>query len=219
MLHWLGQEHANYNWGCSRPMRRPRSPPTTSPACSASGASHGAAAAAILKAQPVHLGRHPESLRQAAASACAEQWLCRQTWRLHRALRARVSANAPDTRSTARSESSLDWAASIYGWAETRDEQLQLVRHFLRTESPSIRRHGCNGHLRCPPPRLLSRDRFARRRRSQSPWLGYIRLDDKMLATFSGARGHDRLVIVLCSLAEGDRKAVAGSPADQASDQ
>jgi CelD/BcsL family acetyltransferase involved in cellulose biosynthesis len=36
-------------------------------------------------------------------------------------------------------------------------------------------------------------------------WLGYIRLDDKILATFSGARGHDRLVIVLCSLAEGDQ--------------
>ena len=36
-------------------------------------------------------------------------------------------------------------------------------------------------------------------------WLGYIRLDDKILATFSGARGHHRLVIVLCSLAEGDQ--------------
>jgi CelD/BcsL family acetyltransferase involved in cellulose biosynthesis len=34
--------------------------------------------------------------------------------------------------------------------------------------------------------------------------LGYIKLDDHVLATFSGTICHDRLLIVLCSLADGD---------------
>jgi CelD/BcsL family acetyltransferase involved in cellulose biosynthesis len=34
--------------------------------------------------------------------------------------------------------------------------------------------------------------------------LGYIKLDDKVLATFSGTICHSRLLIVLCSLAAGD---------------
>ena len=41
--------------------------------------------------------------------------------------------------------------------------------------------------------------------------LGYIRLDDEVLATFSGTRGHDRLVI-RAVLARG-RRSPAESPA------
>jgi CelD/BcsL family acetyltransferase involved in cellulose biosynthesis len=36
---------------------------------------------------------------------------------------------------------------------------------------------------------------------------GYVALDDKVLATFCGTLGHKRLLIVLCSLAEGEHQA------------
>jgi hypothetical protein len=77
-----------------------------------------------------------------------------------------------------------------YGWAETRAERLQIVDAFFaqRAHARAFYREVA----------LLEGDNPSRLR------LGYIKVSDAVLATFSGTVCHGRMSVVLCSLADGD---------------
>ena len=155
-LHWLGQEHANYTMGLFAPDAA-----ATFTAADIShlaprvGASHGGSCG-CPQGTAVHLGRHPETLRQAAASACAEQWLCRQTWRLNRALRAPFQQTLP-THARPQGEKAR-WNGQPDLWLG-RDARRKASDgpDILCTESPAILRHGYNEPLQCPPAPSIAR--------------------------------------------------------------
>ncbi len=91
-----------------------------------------------------------------------------------------------------------------YGWAETREEKLALLETFFDQKAKQFAAMGVTNifdvHARAFYRELALLD-------SNSPsWLrlGYVKLDGKVLATFSGAVCHNRMGVVLSSLAEGE---------------
>ena len=93
--------------------------------------------------------RRCQSLRQAAAPACAEQRLCRKTWRLHRALRAALRQALQEHTRPQRAKARRGGAPRIRLGRSTR-RTAAADRYFLRAESPSVRRTGREGHASTP---------------------------------------------------------------------
>jgi CelD/BcsL family acetyltransferase involved in cellulose biosynthesis len=91
-----------------------------------------------------------------------------------------------------------------YGWAETRDERLALLDTFFTQKSRQFAAMGIrdifDAHARAfyREVALIEGDSPSRLR------LGYVKVGDAVLATFSGTVCHGRLSVALSSLAEGD---------------
>jgi CelD/BcsL family acetyltransferase involved in cellulose biosynthesis len=91
-----------------------------------------------------------------------------------------------------------------YGWAVTHAERLQLVDTFFAQKGRQFAAMGVrdifDAHARAfyRDVVLLEGDNPSRLR------LGYVKVGDAVLATFSGTICHGRMSVVLCSLAEGE---------------
>jgi CelD/BcsL family acetyltransferase involved in cellulose biosynthesis len=94
--------------------------------------------------------------------------------------------------------------ALTYGWAETRDDRLRLIDIFFVQKARQFAAQGVRDifgvHARAfyRELALLEGDNPSRLR------LGYIKVGDKVLATFSGTVCRRRMTFVLASLAEGE---------------
>jgi len=89
-----------------------------------------------------------------------------------------------------------------YGWAETRDERLKIVDVFFAQKARQFAAVGIkdifDAHARAfyRELALLEGDNPSRLR------LGYLKVNDAVLATFSGTVCHGRMIAILCSLAD-----------------
>jgi CelD/BcsL family acetyltransferase involved in cellulose biosynthesis len=205
LLKWLGQEHANYNLGLF----------ATGIAAALTGedvsrllrsvARRSGAVAAVLKAQPVTFDGIANPFAKLPHQPAPSNGYAVRLGDFTALYEQRFGKRSRKTLD--RKERKLAEAGRLaYGWAETRDEQLRLIDIFFAQKALQFAAQGVRDmfdvHARAFYRELvlLEGDNPSRLR------LGYVTLDDKVLATFCGTRGHDRLVIVLCSLAEGDHQ-------------
>jgi CelD/BcsL family acetyltransferase involved in cellulose biosynthesis len=202
VLHWLGQEHANYAMGLftresealtARDLRR----------LLGAVARETGAVAAIFKAQPFSWDGRPNPF------AKLPHWLTPSSGY---AVTLGDFDALQDRRMSKRSRSTLnrkerklaDAGPITYGWAETRNERLELVDIFFAQKARQFAAMGIkdifDAHARAfyREVALLEGDNPSRLR------LGYIKVKDVVLATFSGTVCHGRMSVVLCSLAEGE---------------
>ena len=205
VLKWLGGDHANYNMGLFAPDAASGFSAGDLSALLAEVARESGAAAAILKAQPFAwdgVANPFAKLRHQKAPSSGYAVTLGDFAKLYAT---RFSKRSRGT--LERKERKLaDSGKIIYGWAETRDEKLALLDTFFAQKSRQLAAMGVkdifDAHARAfyRDVALLEGDNPSRLR------LGYIKIGDTVLATFSGTLCHDRLGVALSSLAEDERQ-------------
>jgi len=201
MLRWLGQEHANYNMGLFTPKAAASFTAADISALLSEVARVTGAAAAILEAQPfswdgaanpfASLSHQPTPSRGNAVTLGDFTALYQKRFSKH------------SRRMLDRKEKKLAEAGPLsYGWAETRDERLKIVDAFFAQKARQFAAVGIkdifDAHARAfyRELALLEGDNPSRLR------LGYLKVNDAVLATFSGTVCHGRMSAILCSLAD-----------------
>jgi CelD/BcsL family acetyltransferase involved in cellulose biosynthesis len=205
VLKWLGAEHANYNMGLFAPDAARGLTAGDLSALLAEAARSADAVAAVLTAQPFEWDgvRNPfvKLPHQAAPSSGY-------------AVRLGDFATLYATRFSKRSRATLErkerkLAESgpiVYGWAETPDEALALLEVFFAQKARQLAAMGVKNIFDSRARAfyravaLLDGDNPSRLR------IGYLKIGDTVLATFSGTLCHNRLGVVLSSLAEDERQ-------------
>lgn len=203
VLKWLSQDHANYNMGLYAPGIAEALTADDMSRLLAAVARGSGASAALLKAQPYNfdgianpfarLSHQPSPSSGYAVTLGDFTTLYEQRF-------SKRSRNTLDRKE----RKLIDLGSLTYGWAETQDEKLKIVETFFGQKARQFAAMGVKDvfdrHARAfyREIALLENDNPSRLR------LGYIKLDDQVLATFSGTLGHGRLLIVLCSLTEND---------------
>ncbi len=203
VLGWLGQDHASYNMGLFASGVAEALTADDMSRLLGAVARRTGAAAALLEAQPFAFdgianpfAKLPHRLAPNSGYAVALGDFA--------ALYERCFSKRPRRLLANKEKKLAESGALSYGWAETRDERLQLVDTFFAQKARQFVAMGVSDifdvHARAfyRELALLEGDNPGRLR------LGYIKLDDQVLATFCGTICHDRLLISLCSLAEGD---------------
>ena len=203
VLKWLGQDHANYNMGLFAPKAAEALNADDMSRLMREAGRAAGASVAILGAQPFAWDgiANPFALlpHQPAPNSGY-------------AVKLGDFAKLYESRFSRRSRSTLDrkerklleMGRLEYGWAETRDERIVLLDMFFAQKAHQFAAMGItnifDGHARAfyRDVALLEGDNPSRLR------LGYVSLDGKVLATFSGAICHDRMGVMLSSLAEGE---------------
>jgi CelD/BcsL family acetyltransferase involved in cellulose biosynthesis len=201
-LRWLGQEHANYNLGLFAPEGAALTACDLTRLLGAVARDSGAAAA-ILRAQPFRWdgSQNPfaQLRRQLAPSSgyavtlgdfatLYEQRFSKRSRRILNVKERKLAKAGP----------------LAYGWAEARDDRLRLIDIFFAQKARQFATQGVrdifDAHARAfyRELALLEGDNPSRLR------LGYIKVGDAVLATFSGTVCHRRMTFVLASLADGD---------------
>ena len=205
VLKWLSQDDANYNLGLFAP----------GIAAALSGedvsrllllvARHSGAVAAVLEAQPVTFDGIANPFAKLPHQPAPSNGYAVRLGNFTALYEQRFSKRSRNTIN--RKERRLAEAGRLaYGWAEARDERLRLIDIFFAQKARQFAAQGVrdifDAHARAfyRELALLEGDNPSRLR------LGYVTLDDKVLAIFSGTLGHNRLLIVLCSLVEGDHQ-------------
>ncbi|HXG79177.1 MAG TPA: GNAT family N-acetyltransferase [Methyloceanibacter sp.] len=203
VLRWLGGEHANYNMGLFAPgIAAALTAEDMSRLLAKVGRQTGAAAA-LLEAQPFSFdGVHnpfAKLLHRRSPNAGYAAKLGDFTTLYHQRFGKRSRSGLD------RKERKLAELGRLrYGWAETREERLTLIETFFDQKAEQFAAMGVKNIFDAQARAfyrelvLLEEDNPSRLR------MGYIKLDDDVLATFSGTLGHKRLLIVLCSLASGE---------------
>lgn len=203
VLKWLGQDHANYNMGLfAAEAARGLVAGDIASLLREAGRQAGAAAA-VLEAQPLTwdgvanpfaMLTHQRSPNRGYAITLGD------------------FAALYDRRFSKRSRGTLDrkerklidLGRLDYGWAETHEEERALLETFFAQKVWQFAAMGIKDifdvHARAfyRAVALLEGDNPSRLR------LGYVKLNDTVLATFCGTVCHDRMSVVLSSLAEGD---------------
>ena len=205
VIKWLGVEHANYNMGLFAPGAASKFTAGDLSALLAEVGRKTGAVAAILTAQPFEWDgvRNPFAKlpHQAAPSSGY-------------AVRLGDFAKLYATRFSKRSRGTLERKARklaesgaiVYGWAEGDEEALALLELFFAQKSRQLAAMGVkdifDAHARAFYREIarLKGDNPSRLR------IGYLRIGDKVLATFSGTLCHNRLGVALSSLAEDERQ-------------
>jgi CelD/BcsL family acetyltransferase involved in cellulose biosynthesis len=201
VLHWLGQEHANYAMGLFAPEAAALMADDLYRLLGAVARRTGAAAA-ILKAQPFSWDGKPNpfaKLSQRLAPSNGHAVTLGDFATLYEKRFSKRSRRILNLKERKLAEA----GALTYGWAETRDERLQLVETLFAQKARQFAAIGVNNifdaHARAfyRDVVLLEGDNPGRLR------LGYLKVNGEVLATFSGTVCHGRMSGVLCSLADG----------------
>jgi CelD/BcsL family acetyltransferase involved in cellulose biosynthesis len=203
VLKWLGQDHANYNMGLYAPGIAETLTGTDMSRLLAAVARNCRAAAALLAAQPYSFDGIPNPFARLPHQTSPNSGYAVTLGDFTTLYEHRFSKRSRNTLD--RKERKLaDMGRLTFGWAGTQDEKLQVLETFFAQKAQQFAAMGVKDifdrHARAfyREVALLEGDNPSRLR------LGYIKLDDRVLATFSGTVGHGRLLIVLCSLTEGD---------------
>jgi CelD/BcsL family acetyltransferase involved in cellulose biosynthesis len=203
LLRWLGRDHANYNMGLFTPgIPAALTAGDMSSLLAAVGRGTGAAAA-CLEAQPFAFDGVPNPFAKLAHQLTPSSGYAVTLGDFTKLSEQRFSKRSWN--SLDRKERNLtDIGRLSYGWAETREERLDLVDIFFAQKAQQFSAMGVKDifdvHARAfyREIALLEDDNPSRLR------LGYIKLGDETLASFSGTLGHKRLLIALCSMAPGE---------------
>ena len=204
VLKWLGADHANYNMGLFAPEAATFTKDDMSALLGEVGRQTGVAAA-ILTAQPFAWDGVANPFAKLSHQSAPSSGY---------AVRLGDFTSLYTTRFSKRSRSTLERkerklaesGAIVYGWAETRDERLALLDIFFAQKSRQLAAMGVkdvfDAHARAffRDVALIEGDNPSRLR------LGYLKVDDTVLATFSGTLCHNRLCVALSSLAEDERQ-------------
>jgi len=203
VLYWLGQEHANYAMGLFAPEAATDLTGDDLSRLLRAVAREVGAVAAILKGQPFTwdgaanpFARLPHSLTPSSGYAVT----LGDFTTLYEERFSKHSRSTLDLKE----RKLADTGPLAYGWAETRDERLEIVDIFFAQKARQFAALGVkdifDAHARAfyREVALLEGDNPGRLK------LGYIKVGDSVLATFSGTVCHKRMTVVLCSLAEGD---------------
>jgi CelD/BcsL family acetyltransferase involved in cellulose biosynthesis len=201
-LHWLGQKLSNYNMGLFAPQAASLTAGDIYRLLGAVARDSGAAAAS-LQAQPFSwdgsanpFAQLPHQLAPNSGyavtlgdfAAIYERRFSKRSKRILNLKERKLGAAGP----------------LAYGWAETRNERLRLIDIFFAQKARQFADQGVkdffDAHARAfyRELALLEGDDPSRLR------IGYIKLGDDVLATFSSTTCRQRMVFELASLAEGD---------------
>ena len=202
VLHWLGQQHSNYNMGLFAPEGAGLTANDLYRLLGAVSRDTGAAAG-IFEAQPFSWDGSPNPFAQLCKQLAPSSGYAVTLGDFATLYEKRFSKRS--RRILGLKERKLADAGPLaYGWAETRDERLQLVDIFFAQKARQFAAKGIkdifDAHARAfyREVALLESDNPSRLR------LGYIKVDDTVLATFNGTVCHKQMTFVLASLAEGD---------------
>jgi len=203
LLRWLGRDHANYNMGLFAPGVAATLTPSDMSGLLVAVARGTDAAAACLEAQPFTFDGVPNPFAKLAHQLSPSRGYAvtlGDFTALYEQRFSKRSRNGLD-----RKERKLaDMGPLSYGWAETREEKLDLVETFFAQKARQFAAMGVKDifdvHARAfyREIALLDDDNPSRLR------MGYIKLGKEVLATFNGTLGQNRLVIALCSMAPGE---------------
>jgi len=203
VLKWLSQDHANYNMGLFTPEAAHA---LTGPDMSRllrEAARHVGAAAAIFESQPFIWDGVPNPFATLPHRPAPNSAYAVKLGDFTDLYESRFSRRSRST--LERKERKLVELGQLdYGWAETREERIELLEAFFTQKARQFAAMGIkdifDAHARAfyRDLALLEGDNPSRLR------LGYIKLNGRVLATFSGTLCHDCLAVVLSSLAEGD---------------
>ena len=203
VLHWLGQDHANYNMGLFAPEAAANFTASDISGLLSEVARATGAAAAILKAQPFSWDGGVNPFTRLTHQLSPSSGYAVTLGDFAALYEKRFSKRSRNTL-TRKERKLADAGPLTYGWAETRAERLQIVDAFFAQRARQFAAMGIkdifDAHARAfyREVALLEGDNPSRLR------LGYIKVSDVVLATFSGTVCHGRMSVVLCSLADGD---------------
>jgi len=203
VLRWLGAEHANYNMGLFAPGVAAALTADDMSRLLAEVGRQAGAAAAVLEAQPFSFDDVSNPFAKLTHQRAPSDGY---------AIRLGDFTKIYHERFGKRSRSGLDrkerklvnLGPVSYGWGETREENLALIETFFAQKAQQFAAMGVQDIFDAKARSFyrelvqLEADNPSRLR------MGYIKLGEEVLATFSGTRGHNRLLIVLCSLAPGE---------------
>ncbi len=203
LLRWLGQDHSNYNLGLFEPEAGNRlTAGDLSRLLGAVGRRTGAAAA-LLEAQPLELDGRANAFAQLPHQRAPSSGYAVRLGDFARIYEDRFSNRS--RRILKNKEKKLAAAGQLsYGWAETRGEKLHVLETFFAQKARQFAEAGIkdifDAHARAfyRDVALLEGDNPGRLR------LGYLKLDEEILATFFGTIGHGRLLLAMCSLTGSD---------------
>jgi len=205
VLTWLGQDHANYNMGLFAPEAAGALSGPDISQLLREAARHVGATAARFANQPFTWDGVANPFAKIAYQSSANNGY---------ALRLGDFTALYESRFSKRSRSTLDRKQRKllelgklgYGWAETETEKRELLEAFFTQKARQFAAMGIKDIFDAPARAfyravaLLEGDNPSRLR------LGYVTLDGKVLATFSGTICHDRMGVALSSLAEGEEQ-------------
>jgi CelD/BcsL family acetyltransferase involved in cellulose biosynthesis len=203
VLSWLGQDQANYNMGLFAPEAAASFSGADVSRLLGAVARRTGAVAAIFKAQPFSWDGVANPFAQLPHQPTPSSGYAVTLGDFTTLYEQRFSKRSRNTLDR-KERKLLDLGKLIYGWAETRDEKLQLVDTFFAQKARKFANMGIkdifDAHVRAfyREIALLEGENPSRLR------LGFIKLGDEVLATFSGTLCHNRLSVSLCSLAEGE---------------
>ncbi len=203
VLKWLGQDHANYNVGLFKPeVARTLTGADMSRLLREAGRQVGAAVA-TFEAQPFAWDGVPNPFATLPHRPAPNNAYAVELGDFTKLYESRFSRRSRST--IERKERKLVELGRLeYGWAETREERLDLLETFFAQKARQLAAMGVKNvfddHARAfyRDLALLEGDNPSRLR------LGYVKLNGHVLATFNGTICHDRLAVALSSLAEGD---------------
>lgn len=203
VLTWLGQDHANYNMGLFTPEAAQGLEANDLSRILRKAAGQVGAVAACLEAQPLSWEGVANPFAKLSHQRAPNNGYAIQLGDFTALYESRFSRRSRAT--LERKERRLCEMGSLhYGWAETREEKLSLLETFFDQKAKQFAAMGVTNifdvHARAfyRALALLESGNPSRLR------LGYVKLDGKVLATFSSAVCHDRMGVVLSSLTEGD---------------
>jgi CelD/BcsL family acetyltransferase involved in cellulose biosynthesis len=204
-LEWLGADHANYNMGLFAPGATSGFTADDVAALLGEIGRQTGAAAAILRAQPFAWDGVPNPFAKLPHQKAPSAGYAVKLGDFAGLYQGRFSTRSRGT--LERKERKLAESGEIiYGWAEMRDERLALLDTFFAQKARQLAAMGVkdlfDAHARAfyREVALLDGDNPSRLR------LGYLRIGDSVLATFSGTLCHNRLGVALSSLAEDERQ-------------
>jgi CelD/BcsL family acetyltransferase involved in cellulose biosynthesis len=202
VLKWLGHAHANYTMGLfaaeARRFTREDLLRLLRVAASETGA-----VAAILTAQPYAWDSAPNPFAALPHRQSPNSGYAVTLGDFDALYRSRFGKRSRHT--LERKARKLAEAGTLAcGWAETPDERLALLEIFFDQKTRQLAAMGVKDVFG-PPVQAFYRELALLERGSPSRLrLGYLKVDDAVLATFSGTLCHRRLSVALSSLAEGE---------------
>jgi CelD/BcsL family acetyltransferase involved in cellulose biosynthesis len=205
VLKWLGGDHANYNMGLFEPGAVPSLTGADIAALLDEVARQTGAAVALLKAQPFSWDGVANPFAMLPHQAAPNSGYAVRLGDFTAIYEGRFSKRSRAT--LERKERKLaDTGPIVYGWADSRNERLALLDIFFAQKSRQLTAMGVkdifDAHARAfyREVALIEGDNPSRLR------IGYLKVGDTVLATFSGALCHNRLGVALSSLAEDERQ-------------
>jgi CelD/BcsL family acetyltransferase involved in cellulose biosynthesis len=203
VLKWLGQEHANYNMGLFTPEAARGLKSADIARLLRAAARRAAATAALFEAQPFDWDGTPNPFAAISHQRAPNRGYAVRLGDFTALYESRFSKRSRSTLER-KERRLLEMGMVRFGWAETRDEKIAVLDTFFAQKAKQFAAMGVTDVFDAPARAfyrdvaLLEGDNPSRLR------LGYVSLNGKVLATFSGTVCHDRMSVALSSLAEGE---------------